>query len=122
MNQILHTMKYLFTLLFAIFIISNSFAQIQKANINTSRSNIKKGLNNSADSLQQKANINTSRSNIKQPLNTPIDSLPQNKSYDVSHRLTRGTSSSIKRDGENPLDSIQQKANINTSRSNIKKN
>lgn len=165
-------MKYLFTLLFAIFIISNSIAQTQKANINTSRSNIKKGLNNPADSLQQKANINTSRSNTKGGLNkpadsllqkanhntarsnkstvkgdggspadslqqkanintsrsnikkgikNPTDSLQQNKGYDATHRLTRGTSSSVKGDGGNPIDSLQQKANINTSRSNIKK-
>lgn len=115
-------MKYLFTLLFAIFIISNSFAQAQKANINTSRSNIKKGIKKPTDSLQQKANINTSRSNTKGGLNKPTDSLLQNKGYDASHRLTRGTSSSIKNDGRNPKDSLLQKANINTSRSNIKKN
>jgi hypothetical protein len=96
LNQILHTMKYLFTLLFAIFIISNSFAQTQKANINTSRSNIKKGIK------------------------IPADTLQQNKGYDASHRLTRGTSSSIKNDGGNPTNSLQQKANINTSRSNTK--
>ena len=87
-------MKYLFTLLFTIFMISNSFAQTQKANINTSRSNIKKGLNKPADSLQQKSNHNTARSN----------------------------KNNIKGDGGNPKDSLQQKANINTSRSNIKKN
>ena len=49
----------------------------QKANINTSRSNIKRGLRSPTDSMQQKANINTSRSNIKRGIRNPTDSLQQ---------------------------------------------
>lgn len=48
-----------------------------KANIHTSRSNIKRGMrSNPADSSQNKANIHTSRSNIKRGMmNNPPDSV-----------------------------------------------
>ena len=57
----------------------------QKANINTSRSNIKRGIRNPTDSMQQKANINTSRSNIKRGMRNPADSLQQTEAGGMSN-------------------------------------
>ena len=57
----------------------------QKANINTSRSNIKRGLRSPTDSMQQKANINTSRSNIKRAIRNPADSLQQTEAGGMSN-------------------------------------
>ena len=57
----------------------------QKANINTSRSNIKRGITNPTDSMQQKANINTSRSNIKRGMRNPADSLQQTEAGGMSN-------------------------------------
>ena len=62
----------------------------QKANINTSRSNIKRGIRNPADSMQQKANINTSRSNIKHQIRNPADSLQHTGAGDMPAQLQRG--------------------------------
>lgn len=62
----------------------------QKANINTSRSNIKRGFRNPADSMQQKANINTSRSNIKHQIRNPADSLQHTGAGDMPAQLQRG--------------------------------
>ena len=62
----------------------------QKANINTSRSNIKRGIRNPADSMQQKANINTSRSNIKNQIRNPADSLQHTGAGDMPAQLQRG--------------------------------
>ena len=62
----------------------------QKANINTSRSNIKRGIRNPADSMQQKANINTSRSNIKHQIRNPADSLQHTGAGDMPAQLHRG--------------------------------
>ena len=57
----------------------------QKANINTSRSNIKRGLRSPTDSMQQKANINTSRSNIKRGIRNPADSQQQTEAGGMSN-------------------------------------
>ena len=62
----------------------------QKAIINTSRSNIKRGIRNPADSMQQKANINTSRSNIKNQIRNPADSLQHTGAGDMPAQLQRG--------------------------------
>ena len=62
----------------------------QKANINTSRSNIKRGIRNPADSMQQKANINTSRSNIKNQIRNPADSLQHTGAGEMPAQLHRG--------------------------------
>ena len=62
----------------------------QKANINTSRSNIKRGIRNPADSMQQKANINTSRSNIKNQIRNPVDSLQHTGAGEMPAQLHRG--------------------------------
>ena len=62
----------------------------QKANINTSRSNIKNQIRNPADSMQQKANINTSRSNIKNQIRNPADSLQHTGAGDMPAQLQRG--------------------------------
>ena len=72
----------------------------QKANINTSRSNIKRGIRNPADSMQQKANINTSRSNIKRGIRNPADSMQQKANINTSR-------SNIKNQIRNPADSLQ---------------
>ena len=62
----------------------------QKANINTSRSNIKRGIRNPSDSMQQKANINTSRSNIKHQIRNPADSLQHTGAGEMPAQLHRG--------------------------------
>ena len=62
----------------------------QKAIINTSRSNIKRGIRNPADSMQQKANINTSRSNIKNQIRNPADSLQHTGAGEMPAQLHRG--------------------------------
>jgi hypothetical protein len=88
-----------------------------KANINTSRSNIKHSTPRSAetgvkpgssakapqDTLQTKANINTSRSNTKGIASGPAET-----------GVKPGSSTKA------PQDTLQTKANINTSRSNTK--
>ncbi|NDP22345.1 MAG: hypothetical protein GZ091_14875 [Paludibacter sp.] len=98
---------------------SNDSLQI-KANHNTARSNkntIKGDGENNPDSVQVKANINTSRSNIKQKgMSDSNDSLQ----IKANHNTARSNKNTIKGDGENNPDSAQVKANINTSRSNIK--
>jgi hypothetical protein len=59
----------------------------QKANINTSRSNIKRALREppTEDRMQQKANINTSRSNIKSQMKISKDSLQQTEAGGMSN-------------------------------------
>ena len=57
----------------------------QKANINTSRSNIKRGLRSPTDRIQQKANINTSFSNIKSQMKISNDSLQQTEAGGMSN-------------------------------------
>ena len=57
----------------------------QKANINTSRSNIKRGLRSPTDRIQQKANINTSFSNIKSQMKISNDSLQQTEAGGISN-------------------------------------
>ena len=59
----------------------------QKANINTSRSNIKRALREhpTEDRIQQKANINTSRSNIKSQMKISNDSLQQTEAGGMSN-------------------------------------
>jgi hypothetical protein len=92
-----------------------------KANHNTARSNkstIKGDDLNSPDSVQVKANINTSRSNIKKQKQTDT---PDSLQLKANHNTTRSNKSTIKDDDINSPDSVQIKANINTSRSNIKK-
>ena len=99
---------------------STSDSVALKANHNTARSNkstIKGDDVNSLDSVPIKANINTSRSNIKQQKQTnDTDSV----ALKTNHNSTRSNRSTIKGDDVNSSDSAQIKANINTSRSNIK--
>lgn len=89
-------MKNLFTLVLTLFFIALSNAQTEKANINTSRSNIKNKTVKPTDSLQQKANHNTARSN---------KNTVKENSEDISSE---------------EMPNHQQKTNINTSRSNTK--
>jgi len=85
-------MKTLFTLFLTLFLITVSYGQTEKANINTSRSNIKGNIIKPVDSLQQKANHNTARSN----------------------------KNNIKDDSETTSNNLEQKSNSNSSRSNTK--
>jgi hypothetical protein len=109
-------MKKLFTLFLTLFFITVSNAQTEKANINTSRSNIKNKVTKPADSLQQKVDHNSVRSNkssVKGDGNITTDSLKtkqasQNNPYFKENSLS----------GEMPTN--RQQKNINTSRSNIK--
>jgi hypothetical protein len=108
-------MKNLFTLFLALFFISVSNGQTEKATINTSRSNTKGSITKPDDSLQQKANHNSVRSNkstIKEDGKNTTDSLKQKEASQTNPYFKNNTLS-----GEMPN---QQKANINTSRSNTK--
>jgi hypothetical protein len=108
-------MKNLFTLLLTLFFFTVSNAQTEKANINTSRSNIKHKVNKPTDSLPEKANHNTARSNkntVKGDEENITDGL---KEKDVSQTNPYFKTNPLS--GEMPN---QQKANINTSRSNTK--
>ena len=95
----------------------------QKANINTSRSNIKRALREppTEDRIQQKANINTSRSNIKSQMKISNDSLQQTEAGGMSNpyyqnngnagempaQLQRGI------DETTPVDNLTQKELLN---------
>jgi hypothetical protein len=108
----------------------------QKANHNTARSNkntIKGDGGNSPDSLQQKANINTSRSNSKGiiVIGSDTDGDGMGDRFTATARLSDGRTVPIndmtfrKKSGATEIiipfhSSSIQKANINTSRSNIK--
>lgn len=109
-------MKNLFTLFLTLFFITVSMAQTEKANINTSRSNIKNKVTKPVDTLQKKANHNSVRSNkstIKGDGENNTDSLKTKQSSQNNPYFKNNTLS-----GEMPT--IQQKTNINTSRSNSK--
>lgn len=103
-------------LFLTLFFITVSNAQTEKANINTSRSNIKNKVTKPIDTLHKKANHNSVRSNkstIKGDGENATDSLKTKKSSQNNPYFKNNTLS-----GELPTN--QQKTNINTSRSNTK--
>ena len=107
-------MKNLFTLVVALFFITVSNAQTEKANINTSRSNIKNKVTVPVDTLQQKADHNSVRSNKstgKKDGGNTTDSLKTKQASQNNPYFKNNTLS-----GEMP--SVQKKGDHNSVRSN----
>jgi hypothetical protein len=125
-------MKNLFTLVVALFFIIVSNAQTEKANINTSRSNIKNKVTVPVDTVQQKVDHNSVRSNkstIKKDEEDTTDrsktkqadqnnpyfkhnassgEMPKNQQK-ADHNSVRSNKSTIKEDGGNTTDSLKTK-------------
>jgi hypothetical protein len=103
-------------LFLTLFFITVSNAQNEKANINTSRSNIKNKVTVPVDTVQQKVDHNSVRSNKSTIKKDEEDTTDRSKTKQASQNNPYFKNNTL--EGEMPTN--QQKANINTSRSNTK--
>ena len=115
------SMQIVNTFLLSIFL-SGTFTSVVVAQHNAGSGNLQSVTNRNAaenpDSFQTKANIHTSRSNIKRGMKNPQDSI-RLKAQD--HNSTRSNKTASVHFGGNNSDSLLNKANIHTSRSSIKR-